>query len=656
MPILSLFAFVSMIAAALGVGRPIYCGLSLGEDDRLSRTVWSIALGLVAIGMVLTALGLLGLLYVPLIGVLTLITATRAMVELLSISRSSWTRFAPPAIDEGQWSNDDDSPWPPPARWLSRAMLAAAGVACIASLIAALAPPIAGDALCYHLELPKTFLADHRLEYLPFHENSTFPLLTEMWYLWALALDGGTCAQLVHWGLGVLLALATVVLATPILGRPWAWAAGAMVVLTPGVNNQMTAPLNDVALAATATLALAAWWRAVVNDEGPRWFLVAGLMAGAALGTKYLALVLAAALAAVWTWILVRQPARRTYLLQGAAVMLVLAVSVGGLWYVRAAWHRGNPVYPFFSEILPRSAVESRGDRVLTDDAATATETETPDRPATLRANKTPLGRSLRGLVFAPWELTMHPDRLGGRAHQLGLLLPIVLPGLLLSRRLRGLGVLLGVASGYFVLWYLLRQNVRFLFPVVPPLAVAAAWVWIELRRMPDRPRRVAVGVFAAVIAAMAVLPCHRARDAMAVASGLESREDYLIRHEPTYPAAAVVSQLLPPESHLLSQDSHAFYFNCRVTRENTYRRATHYDCAVTDPALLSDQLRSGGFTHLLLVNAIAGQGIDYDPTLERLVDAQLAGRNAEGLCTLTEYRFQDGEGAVRHYRLIALR
>src|SRR4029450_2739993 len=46
-----------------------------------------------------------------------------------------------------------------------------------ASLVSARAPAGAGDALCYHLELPKVFLARGSIEYLPLHENSTFPLL-----------------------------------------------------------------------------------------------------------------------------------------------------------------------------------------------------------------------------------------------------------------------------------------------------------------------------------------------------------------------------------------------------------------------------------------------------------------------------------------------
>ena len=41
------------------------------------------------------------------------------------------------------------------------------------------APPTAGDALYYHLALPKQWLAAHELTFVPDHEKSTFPLLVE---------------------------------------------------------------------------------------------------------------------------------------------------------------------------------------------------------------------------------------------------------------------------------------------------------------------------------------------------------------------------------------------------------------------------------------------------------------------------------------------
>src|SRR5258708_3718188 len=90
-----------------------------------------------------------------------------------------------------------------PGRWLVVCLSGLASCVLFGSLLSALAPPTACDAMCYHLELPKRFLEQHALVYLPDSDNSTYPMLVEMWYLWALALDGGTAAQLVHWCLGI---------------------------------------------------------------------------------------------------------------------------------------------------------------------------------------------------------------------------------------------------------------------------------------------------------------------------------------------------------------------------------------------------------------------------------------------------------------------
>lgn len=638
----SIFAFCTLGLAAFGLGRPILRGLGVGQEDRLSVGVWSVALGLIAAGTLLLGLGLLGGLYVPVIGVVTMAACFWGLGEIIR----SRLRVAG---EEALWPDDahpspadepEEAPWAPPARWLRHGVLGAAAAAALGSLFGALAPPTAGDALCYHLELPKCFLAEHRVFYLPCHDNSTFPLLAEMWYLWGLALDGGVCAQLIHWGLGILLALATVVLATPILGRPWARVAGAVVLLTPGVNNQMTAPLCDVALAALTTLALAAWWQGTVARQDRRWFLLAGLAAGGALGTKYLALVFAAAMGLTWIWAMARRAGQRRFLLEGAAVVTVVAVSIGGPWYARAAWHRGNPVFPFLGEVFDGEAFDGH--------ATAAVPSETLPR------SKSPLGRGPLGLAIAPWQVTMHPERFGGRGHQLGVLLLAALPGVVLCRRLRGLDCLLGVGLGYFVLWYLLRQNVRFLFPVVAPLAVVAVWVWIEIRRFPRAARSIAVVTFAGVLLAMTAAALVRCRDKLAVAVGLEDREDYLLRHEPTYRAAAIFNALASQGDRLLSQDYRAFYFNAPVTRENVYRRYTHYDRQIADSAGLGRRLRAAGFTHLLLAETLTDDDGGYDPTLSRLADAQQTAGGAE-LLTLDEYRFTDSDGIVRHYRLLKL-
>lgn len=633
--LLSLLAFFVIGLTTYGLGSPVVRGLRLQGDDPVADTVWSLGIGLIVGGLLLTFLGMIGGLYVPLIAVLTSAGCLWGMMEALRACARHCEDPIPTQPATPEEFALAACPWAPPPRWLRRGIVGLAAAASLGSLMAALAPPTAGDALCYHLELPKNWLIDHRLAYLPDHDNSTFPLLAEMWYLWGLALDGPVAAQLIHWGLGILLGLATGVLATPVIGRAWGCVAGALVLLIPGVNNQMTAPLNDLALAAMATLAVAAWWQGAINGESRRWFVLAGLAAGAAISTKYLALVFAAAVAVVSTWLLLRHSQTRRQLLQGLAVTAVVATSIGGMWYVRAAWYRGNPVFPFLTEVF------------------VARDPEAP--PITLPDHKAPLGRHPLGLPAAAWQVSMHPERVGGRSHQIGVVFLAVLPGLALTRRLRGLFPLLAVAGVYWVFWYVSRQNVRFLLPVVPLLSVGVAWVWIEMARLPALPRRLAGGLLVVLLVGYAALPWVRSGDQWAVACGLESRDAFLQRREPTWPAAAVASRLFGPDAHLLTQDARAYYFPCRVTRENAYRRRTRYDRQVVRPGDFVRVLRQAGFTHLLLVENLSLHGIQFDGTLSRLADAEGAAGRPNALVQLTEYRFQDTDGALRRYRLVML-
>ncbi len=632
----SLLAFTAVGLAAFGMGRPAARVLCTGRHDALASGVWSGVLGLIAGGTLWTALGMLGILYAWLVGLITMAACFWAAWEIYCACYAWQARRARSAGSDSTGSDETPEPGSDrPSRIVFLGVLLLGVSACLGSFTGALAPPTAGDALCYHLELPKIFLADHAINPMPDSDNSTFPLMTEMWFLWGLAMGDGVTAQLVHWGAGVLLGLVAVVLATPIIGRPWAWIAGVVVVLVPGINNQMTAPLNDVALALLTTASLAAWYRATVDDGGRRWFVVAGLAAGGAMGTKYTAALFAAAVAVCWAWGL-RSRRQRWLLLHGAAVVAVVASSVAGVWYARAAWYRGNPVYPFANEVFAAA--------------------EGAELPETRRPSKAPLGYGPLGLVTAPWQVTMHPERFGGRGHQLGLLLLVGVPGLLYSRRLRGLRLLLGVSAAYFIFWYLLRQNVRFLFPIVPPLAVAVVWGWMEMRRFPPRARQLSGAVLAAVLLACAALPWYRTRDTFGVALGWEDREEYLLRTEPTFPAAAVANCLTSDDSRILSQDYRAFYFDSRITRENVYRRRTGYDRRIADPADLSRVLKQAGFTHLLLAETVGGEGIGFDPTLSRLVDAQRATPASGSLVPITQYHFKDTDGAVRRYRLIMLR
>jgi hypothetical protein len=645
------FCLVFLLLAAYGLGRWLLDGLSLSPADALARTVWSVSLGLVAAGLVLMGLGFARLLYAPLILALTVVGALAALRRILAPldvldDGGDWT--TPSSLVEGKidaYATDESrrklhgahvpapreegrTTAPQPPRWLSELLLVLAAVAAGAAFVSALAPPTDGDALCYHLELPKVFLAEHAIVYLPDSANSSYPLLAELWFLWGLALQGPVTAQLIHWSLGVLLALATYVLARPLLGEGWGTVCGCLLLLVPGITNQMTAPLNDVAVAAFTTLALAAWWRFAVEKETGHWPILAGLMLGGALSIKLTALVFAAGMGLVGLVMLWRSE-RRGLLLRQTAVMALVALSTAGTWYARSAWHTGDPLFPVLSQHL------------LGRDGAVD------------QSHKRPSGWQPTEVAAAPWQVTMHPERFGGRSHQFGAIFLAALPGLLIARRLRGLGVFLGIAAVYALLWYALRQNVRFLFPIAPLLIAPVAWVWAETARLPRPARLAATMAFLALAAPGAAISIARASGHWAVACGWQSREDYLVRGEPTYEPAQTVNALLPPEARIFSQEQRAYYFERSVVREKMYRRRTAYQESAGQLGWL-ERLREDGFTHLLLADT-ASEGSPRAPgVLDRLVEAEEARREAPPWRELACWR-RELDGAQRTYRLLEL-
>jgi hypothetical protein len=584
--LLSLLSFITLGVAAFGLGRPILRRLRLAEEGLLEIVAWSFALGLIAAGAMLFGLGLMGGLYAPAIGIATILACGWGLEEIRRVL-AVWRRRQMTVIDDEPLDQPHDTPCAPPPRWLAAALLVAAGAACLGSLATAMAPPTSAEALSYYLEFPKTCLIEHGVLDVPSRDPNGFPLLVEMWYLWALAWDGPVCAQLVHWGLGLLLAAGTILLAKPVLGNRWAWIAGAVVVLTPGVNRNMAAPLDDVALAAFGTLALAAWWRGVMDDQGRRWLVPAGLAACGAVGVNPVGLLFVLAVVGAWAWTTMRRLGWHRAA-EAAAVAVLVGVGVGGVGLTRIEWH------------FERAA-------------------------------------------------------LAGSAAQLGALLVAALPGVLLGRRLRGLGVLLGVAAGYAVLWHLFRLSPRFLFAAVPPLAVAAVWVWIELRRFPRPARWAAVAAMSAAVALLAVMPLWHARAETAVAIGLEDQESYLLAHQPTYRAAAIANQVLSATAHVLSEDDNTFYFARRATPESALRAWPQYEQYCSDPDGFVRQLRSAGFTHLLLAQPVEDDQTAGDSPLARLADAQTGGDRSDR-SVLAEYDFQGRDGTLRRYRLVVLR
>jgi hypothetical protein len=205
------------------------------------------------------------------------------------------------------------------------------------------------DALSYHLQLPREWLAAGVIRPLEHNVYSALPGSMEAAYLHLALLAGddigfATAAQLLHALLAVATALVTARVAAVVaptaaspagialLGVPWIVVVGSL------AYNEMAVAL----MLASGLLAL------LTLTTCPRRGLAIGLLAGAACGAKLTSVGFVAVPLVVL--LLGRTPLRGwpLNLLAGTAGGLVTL----GPWLIRNATVTGNPVFPFATELL----------------------------------------------------------------------------------------------------------------------------------------------------------------------------------------------------------------------------------------------------------------------------------------------------------------
>jgi hypothetical protein len=504
-------------------------------------------------------------------------------------------------------------------------------VALLGTAMVATGPVNDGDALCYHLQVPKVFLMAGAAGFDPDLHETVYPLVTELIYAIALEFRGPVACRWVQWFLGLALAANVTAMARPALGRR-AWWAGAIVLLAPAISNGMSAPLNDVALAAFGAAAIFAWIR-LLDRPSATAAAVAGLLAGLAVGVKYPALVLVGLMGTIlWLrglrewWTGGSSGGRRNWLTL-AAVYSLATLFVGGWWYLRAYVHTGNPVYPFFRQAFGGAGLDEVLDPI-----------------------KRPMAVTPWNLLLALGPLTLQPDRFDSFSHQFGPIFLLFLPAALLERpRRRVLGL---AALGYVFLMICLtqRQSMRFVLLALGPLSVSVACglaAWGERRTLPAR---LMVAMLLGTLGLEAGLAMARGRHVLAILSGRESPEALLSRREPTYVVGRWAARHLPVSARLIGQDHRGFYVPRPYTMELAHRRRTGLGRHGEAAGEIVARLRESGFTHVMLCPPVPETAVEFDPTLGRLLSPWLAGRTP-----LYREDLTDGDGVLRRYAIYEL-
>jgi hypothetical protein len=606
---ISLLMWLAILGACFGVGARVLRWLRADVPSLAEELPFAAAIGMGVLSYLMLVVGLLGWLHVWVAAVL--------LAALLLIGRKDARRLlrgAPRILAAA-------TPRRAGPFLLSLFLL----LVLILTLLGALAPANDSDydSLVYHLAIPKIYVQDARIHFIPWLTHSSFPFTLEMLYTLGLLLRDQTLAKLFHFGCGWLLVCAIFA-----FGRRWwsaraGWLGATIFLAIPLLAWQMMTAYIELGVALyvfLAIFALARLFEERAEGRGFGWLWVAALCCGWALGVKMLAgAVLIFAVLALLAGL--RAEGHRRLAVRHLVAFALIAVVIAAPWYVKSTIWTGNPVYPFFHEIF-----DGRYWSTARAQLYTAAQQEFG------------VGRGPLDFASLPWMLTMHPQEFFDQPDRLrpfnvyvlafGPLLLALLPALLAVGPVGRPGRLcLWFALLFTAIWFTLTQNGRYLIPMLPGLAACAGLAADRLLARRGIARAAATTALALGFMVGLYPTLLLAAPGARVAVGLESRSEYLTRVSDTYRTFTAIAAATPPEARilLLGDEPRTFYLDRDYLLGDHAEIFSPEDLAT--PSSFITALNSWGVTHIAIHSSTLQNVTQRSGLLEtRIADLVAAG------------------------------
>ncbi|MDA2936966.1 glycosyltransferase family 39 protein [Acidobacteria bacterium AH-259-A15] len=436
--LLNLLTWLCMLAIVLGSGLVLYRRLELKGTRPAETLVLSTGFGFVALIYGTAALAWIGWLRpVPIFLWLGLLT----VVAFKGFQRWKPGRSNHITVDQGtDWQEQVRA-----TRWL---WLSLAGVGFV-YLLSVMAPPLDGDTLHSHLDVPRRYVHAGGIVSLPYEPLASIPLNMQMLSALALLVRGDELAQMLV-GFTMAVGAASIIY---LLGRRYfsmetgLWAALFFLVthvvesLVPSTKVDLGRAFFDL----LAIFALSRW--AFTQEREDRWLVIGGIFSGAGFATSYVSGFTTAVIVFLIGVVTLVQDKNMWARLTGVTHRLLLygipLVLLSCPWLIKNYIETGNPVYP-----------------VLTEDFSPAQYSTNP-----------------WAVLTAPWAMSTHyaPWPYG---KPIGPIFLALLPGVLFLRRvpkeIRWALVAVGVL--YVMYYYVGRQRPRNFLAELGLLAVIGAW------------------------------------------------------------------------------------------------------------------------------------------------------------------------------------
>lgn len=200
------------------------------------------------------------------------------------------------------------------------------------------------DALMYHFMLPKAYLLQGRISDLSWQIQSGMPQNGEMLYLWGMSLLNETASLMIVWLLGLTALVGLTTYLKEFFGLRSAQVGAASFLCGFTVISSLSWGYVDwvtFIFSSAMLLALLQW----LTQQQSRWLILAGVLAGLVLGSKYTSGAVLVSMEVAITVFCLRTHKSwwRSMLVFNLALLFLFSP-----WLIKNLIFTGNPVYPLF--------------------------------------------------------------------------------------------------------------------------------------------------------------------------------------------------------------------------------------------------------------------------------------------------------------------
>ncbi len=286
-------------------------------------------------------LGILGLLYKPLVFISTIAYLLIVMIIYRRKIKGLFRKF----------DVNGKLKWLKQNKMFSLILLVILAQALV-NLIGVLGPEISFDSLWYHLTLPKLYILNHQIMHIPGNQlfYSDMPKLTEMLYTTAISMGNEILAKFIHYLFGVLVLIGTYNIARRYMSKEFSILASAIFYANLVVGWEVVTAYIDLSRTFFELMAFwgfLQWWE---KDE-KKSLVMSGVMMGLAVTTK---LVAVGSILIFFCLFLFKMFSKKESVLKTVkdfSVFTLLSFLIPLPWLIFSYLNTENPFYPYLSSI-----------------------------------------------------------------------------------------------------------------------------------------------------------------------------------------------------------------------------------------------------------------------------------------------------------------